>query len=316
MYTVPIDNKETILVPYGFYYVGGNLDTGIVISDRKEDNNKYAGKNEDGSIKNVGTDLVGNQFVWIPCELSNYSKTSWGNTYQSSNWDTTISDTEIKQIQKYSGFYVARYEAGLDINKAHTSNLSSTSNYHDNETAKPQSKAGLIPWNFVSWNTSKARAQEMYNTISVSSGLITGTQWDVMINTIASKTGASLTNPDWGNYYNIPITYTGGAANTYFQTGVFTGTGGTKNESERKLLYTGSSVQCMKYNLYDVAGNVWEWTEEVAFRSGNTDTGYRISRGGDNYNMSNKYPVCYRLGDYSVTGTDQDIGFRVVLYIW
>ena len=49
-------------VPTGFYYVGGSLAEGIVISDDSSDANKYKGQT------NVGTDLEGNQFVWIPAD--------------------------------------------------------------------------------------------------------------------------------------------------------------------------------------------------------------------------------------------------------
>ncbi len=47
-------------IPDGFYYVGGTVNSGYVISDNPNDESKYA------SNTNVGTDLQGNQFVWIP----------------------------------------------------------------------------------------------------------------------------------------------------------------------------------------------------------------------------------------------------------
>lgn len=47
-------------IPNGFYYVGGTLHSGYVISDNASDENKYA------SSTDVGVDLQGNQFVWVP----------------------------------------------------------------------------------------------------------------------------------------------------------------------------------------------------------------------------------------------------------
>ena len=53
--------KEYINIPNGFYYVGGTIKTGIVISDNVEDQNK--GESYENSLN-----LKGNQYVWIPVE--------------------------------------------------------------------------------------------------------------------------------------------------------------------------------------------------------------------------------------------------------
>lgn len=52
--------KAIPTIPDGFYYVGGTVNSGYVISDDVSDENKYTSSN------NVGNDLTGNQFVWIP----------------------------------------------------------------------------------------------------------------------------------------------------------------------------------------------------------------------------------------------------------
>ncbi len=71
---VAIGDGETVPVPNGFYYVGGNLDTGVVISDNLND--KYDGKINKTSFEYT-TSLQGNQFVWIPCTEESYKKISW-----------------------------------------------------------------------------------------------------------------------------------------------------------------------------------------------------------------------------------------------
>ena len=68
VYAVSAGNGNTIPVPLEFYYVGGTLESGVVISDSKDDKNKYAGQDD------VSKELKGNQFVWIPCTLSEYNK--------------------------------------------------------------------------------------------------------------------------------------------------------------------------------------------------------------------------------------------------
>ena len=51
--------SSSINIPEGFYYVGGDIDTGVVISDNKNDELKGT------SYKNLNK-IEGNQFVWIP----------------------------------------------------------------------------------------------------------------------------------------------------------------------------------------------------------------------------------------------------------
>ena len=323
VYAVAIGGGESVPVPYGFYYVGGNLATGVVISDAEADKNKYV--NDEN--KDVGIDLVGNQFVWIPCSTNAYVKTDWGK--QNANWDNTTPKAELSQIEKYSGFYVGRYEAGLasDMTEFTTNQTHTGSNQVYNQYKTPQSKAGLVPWNFVDWTHSKANAESMYNNNYVSSGLITGTQWDVILNTMKSKAGLSdsdITNSNsWGNYKNKQLTFTGRKAVAShngsnwilapFGTQTTDGTKGTYSGNGGELLTTGASTTTQKYHIFDIAGNLWEWTEEDSHYQ--TSGQYRVLRGGGYLNTSSDNPACYRSGDDTVSNTSLSIGFRAVLYI-
>ena len=73
---------------------------------------------------------------------------------------------------------------------------------------------------------------------------------------------------------------------------------------------TGASKKTEAYHTYDVAGNVWEWTEEVG-----QGTAYRVFRGGSCADASASYPACYRHGPFTVSMVYQNYGFRTVLYI-
>ena len=73
VYAVAVGNGKSVPVPIDFYYVGGTLESGIVISDNIEDKNKEAGKAD------VTKELKGNQFVWIPCTLQDYHKIDFRN---------------------------------------------------------------------------------------------------------------------------------------------------------------------------------------------------------------------------------------------
>ena len=180
---------------------------------------------------------------------------------------------------------------------------------------------------FVDWNKSKENAESMYNNNYVSSGLITGTQWDVILNKVVEKTDlteANLTiSSSWGNYQNNSISYIGRLAkatyNSYWYLATFesnrTGTTTNYGSNAGDLLTTGASSETEKYHIFDMAGNLWEWTEETSFYGGNTSTQYCVFRGGSYINASSKYPACYRLGNITSNFTGIHVGFRTVLYI-
>ena len=323
VYAVSIGGGECVPVPYGFYYVGGDLSNGVIISDNEAD--KYDGTTDKTTFAYT-TSLVGNQFVWIPCTTSAYTKTSWGK--QNAEWDTTTPKAEVQQIEKYGGFYVGRYEAGLasDMSEFTSTQQHTGSNQVYNVYKTPQSKAGLAPWNFVDWTHSKANAESMYNNNYVSSGLITGTQWDVILNKFKSKAGLSdsdITNSNgWGNYKNTAIAYTGRKATAYYSSNYWylpvfgsteTSTTTSYSDNHGDLLTTGASDTTQKYHIFDIAGNLWEWTEEDSHYA--TSGQYRVFRGGCYNSASSDRPACYRDGVDTVSYTSFTLGFRAVLYI-
>ena len=327
VYAVSDGKNNTVPVPQGFYYVGGNLETGVIISDNIAD--KYDGK-VDKTTYEYTTNLIGNQFVWIPCSLDNYKKTNWNK--QTANWDTTTPKSELTQIEKYGGFYVGRYEAGLasTISEFTTAQKFTGSNQVYNLDGIPQSKAEVMPWMFIDWTHSKTNAESMYNNNYVSSGLITGTQWDVILNTLINKTdltSADITNSNaWGNYRNTTLSYNGRLAIAdYNKTnskawtlkpfGTITKgitSNYTSDNTYGDLWTTGASDTTEKYHIFDLAGNLWEWTEENSNYA--TSGQYRVCRGGSYINASGNYTTCYR-DSVSVSYTVLNVGFRVVLYI-
>ena len=73
---------------------------------------------------------------------------------------------------------------------------------------------------------------------------------------------------------------------------------------------TAISENVKKKNLYDIAGNLWEWTQEASYPN-NTLESYMIRGGSFNHT---ERPACYR--DYNTAiYTYTTIGFRPVLYI-
>ena len=59
---ISVGNGDTVPVPIGFYYVGGDLNTGVIISDEEED--QYDGTT-DKTTWEYTTSLKGNKFLFI-----------------------------------------------------------------------------------------------------------------------------------------------------------------------------------------------------------------------------------------------------------
>ena len=348
VYAVSVGEGNTVPVPKGFYYVGGTLSSGVVISDNKADKNKYAGiedvpagviYNSDGTVKQEAnltdeekkTVILGNQFVWIPCEASEYKKIDWGKA--STTWETQTNTAELTQIQKYGGFYIGRYEAGTSnitlstgINFASQNTASGWQNDNFsirdglNHTVKGKitTKAGEIPYYHTDYETVIKLSSDMYNTNYVNSGLVTGTMWDIMMKFIANGDNTVVTNGTWGNHYNTGsnVKYTAGIgryatvdSSSGAMTSAFTKSDGSYHYG---IKTTAISENVKKKNLYDVAGNLWEWTQETAYPNNTLET-YMI-RGGSFYNSYSDNPACYR-GNFTATNTFTLVGFRPALYI-
>ena len=83
------------------------------------------------------------------------------------------------------------------------------------------------------------------------------------------------------------------------------------------LLTTGSTEQVLRKGLYDVAGNLWEWTQEASYVANlgyNTTYNTYNLRGGSFNSAYASLPACYRGCAYA-PGTYTHYGFRPVLYI-
>ena len=343
VYAVSDGAGNTIPVPYGFYYVGGKVESGVVISDEVADKNKFKGQedvpagasyNNDGTVNQENSELKGNQFVWIPCEAKDYAKINFG-MQNSTGWDTSTNTGELIPIEKYSGFYIGRYEAGtseitLSGNvKWENASTGSTINGLECQNGsfvsskvtggKITSKAGEIPYYHADYTTAMEMSENMISTEYVQSGLITGTMWDAMMKFITTDKSnySDLKSSNWGNYNNnTAVTYTAGRGRYL---GVNSSNGSTSNAAVSDNSYhfgirtTASSEDVKRKNLYDVAGNQWEWTQESAYLMNDSDLIYNL-RGGCFGDVYTDYPVCYRVcGQAASTYTYR--GFRPALFI-
>ena len=269
----PIADGEggVIPLPDGFTYVGGTKSEGIVISDNSAD----AGK---GTSHEVAQTLQGNQFVWVPVEIDedfkryegyyNGNKSSiLGSCHEpySGGYETEQDEYDaMKQsVLNYNGFYVGRYEAGVE-GEERTEN----SGIKDEVIIKQ----GRNVYNYIGWSDSDDMTDETGGAVelsknfdtkrgytSVASTLMYGVQWDAIM--------------AWFD----PAYKTGSCEENAF---VKDSTGkGNFNEEENtnpwrgSVTVTGASADYEVNNIYDLAGNVDEWSME-SFNVGN-----RILRG-------------------------------------
>jgi len=360
VYAISVGNGETVPVPYGFYYVGGSINTGVIISDNEAD--KYDGKT-DKTTHDYATKLKGNQFVWIPCTINEYTKIDFGMQNMAS-WDRETNTAEEEQIEKYGGFYVGRYEAGVSTLDEETNTFKESVTFTNNKslfsavgiqsgingwgwqnydyiargktvpdasypnkaTGNIVEKANSIPYYHADYYTAVEMSRRLYDNNSyVQSGLITGTQWDMMMKFLSESSDYSdMKSTNWGNYDNVSLTnlrgYYTNVNTSNASTDGFKSTEGFTTNSETSswvILTTGSTEQVLRKGLYDVAGNLWEWTQESSYVA---NLGYNITfntynlRSGSFYGTYTSIPACYR-GFVCATSANTDYGFRPVLYI-
>ena len=213
------DGAEGVVpVPNGFYYVGGTVKSGAVISDNLADKDKYKGQEV------VGTDLSGNQFVFIPVNgidlkyeqdhtydgKHEYVYTTELSGYTSqSEWSDDSG--EQASVKNYGGFFIGRYEAGYpDEIKEGT-----IVNFKNSATEKvPVSKAGVASWNLVNQTVAKAATESMYNAANskVKSKLVDSYAWDTTCKwlknsgIIKDDSAGKVSSTSYGNYYDSTFT--------------------------------------------------------------------------------------------------------------
>lgn len=158
--------------------------------------------------------------------------------------------------------------------------------------------------------------RDMYSeNSSITSGLVTGTMWDAVMKFITtdSTSYSDLKSTPWGNYSsNTGLEYTKGRGRylslktTY---GSLDSAIVSDGEFHSGIRTTAFSEGTKRKNIYDLAGNLWEWTQDAS-----TSTTTILVRGGGFRHGYSDSPMSYRYS-VSATSTDTSYGFRPALYI-
>ena len=171
----------------------------------------------------------------------------------------------LTSVKTYGGFYIGRYEIGnlsknnVKVVKGQTGTTSSSNTSSNN-----------INW--INWYQAYKKCRNLRGTNPVYTGLIWGIQWDETLKWIIDsgernnvEVGSKST--EWGNYRDSIVSGAG------------------------SLRSTGYSESWKANNIYDLAGNVSEWTMET------DSTLYRYYRGGSCGNTGESSFLHYRNGD-------------------
>ena len=173
-------------------------------------------------------------------------------------------------VNKYGGFYIARYEAGSANPRTSSSGTTDT----------VLSQANKHPYIYINQTDSITKAAEMNNgKTNVTAGLINGAAWDRTLNWIL-ETNSNMNLADinkdstsWGNYDNSKFNFTGKYSTDNGKNFTDATASTEKPENSTYLLGTGVTDYTNKNNIYDFAGNCWEWTTE------SDSSAYRVNRG-------------------------------------
>ena len=299
---------DGVKIPAGFYYVGGTKTSGIVISDNVNDKDKYKNKAV------VGTDLLGNQYVWIPCTTDNtsselqYTRTEWGVEVDGDDNSRAIKDeltltdasvtysdadtanginadvskeivaqikAEKASVAQYGGYYIGRYEVGRNSDTAVV-------------------KYNQTPYASITWSTAYGLAKKIITNSEVNSYLCSSYAWDTAVNFIQNNSTAK-------NY----ATSIEGFNGNWNPQAVKDPSGNViKPAGTSQQLNTGLTTQFC--NIFDMGGNEAEFTTEL--NPGTSET--VVLRGGYDHGS----PAGYRWDDSSGAAYIGD-GFRATLFL-
>ena len=224
-----------------------------------------------------------------------------------------LKETMLSSVYKNGGFWIGQYEAGADSYPATA----------ENDTRTPIIAQGKYPYNYITCANAQIKSSQL-NSGDYTSSLMFGIQWDLVLKHLQVRGGMSadeLTkdSSSWGNYNTATFTLENGQYTTTPTTAnsfkpYTENTRGyvenkTKLQNKSVLLTTGASSQNCKMNIYDIAGNQWEWILEKS-----TDAYFPCTnRGGIYYNDGSSDPASYRLY-LSKTFSDDNYSFRPALY--
>lgn len=329
-------NGDTAKIPVGskvsLAQTMNTVKKGLVIKDKNDNEWVWVevpktvfttAKNAD-DYNNIKADLITYVTDYREGQENNWTD-EW---YQGCGIDSAQEYTEkynkmLSSVYTNKGFWISRYEIGDST--ATTSNTTRTSNSGITGTAV--SKADQIPYNFVTCSQAQKLASGMADGTNKTGSLLFGIQWDLTCkflekNSDLTKEDIKTDSTRWGNYGNNSLTLIKGKYNiqpnnansiwkqyTEDTVNYVVSSQTSSNTNYSELITSGASEQTKKLNIYDLAGNMNEWTLEHTSISDLPCT----ERGGLFFDEGSSYPATFR-GAFSTSYNYGDFGFRTTIY--
>ena len=229
----------------------------------------------------------------------------------------------LKSVYENEGFYIGKYEVGIGEENTYRTDEANPI------TEIPVIQANKVVYNWVTTAQAQELSERLENGLNLGNkeiSLMFGIQWDLVLkyietqgeytkdgtNTLIDQTLIKSDSTKWGNYENATFTVTN--TNAKYSEG-----GGAEYKpvpaegypklSSEILLTTGATERNSGAGIYDLAGNVYEWTLEKS-----TDSDLPCSGRGGSYNYYGSNGPASNRYNNTPSNSDNSIGFRSALY--
>ena len=247
----------------------------------------------------------------------------------------TLYDNMLKSVYNHGGFWIGRYEAGIEGSSTNISFArQQASDRISSSSPKAVSKIDHIPYNWVYCSEAQTLASHVDNIDSAyNSSLMFGVQWDCVLKYLQG-TGAvdesyiTGNSSSWGNYKDSDnlFTVSRGKYAFWFPWGSSDLSSWKNIENDytkQAMAYpdvgytvfsTGVTTRNMRKNIYDIAGNMYEWTLEHSTSYTDGDDLSCVKRGGGFVDASGSNIPASEREENTISSAEKTIGFRVSIY--